>query len=214
MKNIVQIKEDEIFVPIVGIADFSGNDIRSIRDLINSQKESFLKLGVNVNSVSYKDFKSLSLSETATNFLLMLMRNTKNVVKFKLELSLQIEKYKKLTCDRNQKQLNQKNETIKQLKKDRNVYGKRRGGNMETVSFVIRDSEAEISKEAFNVLLCEEGLIGKDICEYCNRSEYFAKDRFSKWQGNTLLVHVDSALDVLEKYNVKKIVNTQQTFDF
>jgi len=112
------------------------------------------------------------------------------------------------------KQIESKNSTIKQLKKDRNVYGKKRGHGLETVSFIINDSEAQISKEAFNVLLHEEGLIEKDVCECCNRYDYSANDEFSIAQGNAILIHYDSAINVLEKYNVEKRVDNQLVFSF
>jgi len=110
--------------------------------------------------------------------------------------------------------LEQKESTIKQLKKDRNVYGRKRGGNMETVTFIINNTEAEISKEAFNVLLCEEGLISKDVCDCCNRHEYIAVQGNSEYQGNAILVHYDSAVSVVEKYEVKKVLDNQLMFDF
>lgn len=117
-------------------------------------------------------------------------------------------------CKVNQKEIETLQKTNIQLKKDRNVYGKRRGYGMETVTHIINNTDAEISKEAFNVLLCEEGLISKDVCDCCNRHDYIAVHRYSEYQGNTLLVNYDSAVSVLEKYEIKKVVDNQLVFEF
>ncbi|MCD6432420.1 MAG: hypothetical protein J7L21_00110 [Sulfurimonas sp.] len=219
MKNIVTINEHQLLVSLKDIISLSGNKYESVRDRISKNKEKFIELGLSI-AEDMTDFKSavfednLKLNEEQTAFLFILMDNTPQIVEFKFNLVKQFYILKDAVCEINKKQLQQKDKTITQLKKDRKAYGRKRGHGLETVTFIINDTESQISKEAFNVLLCEEGLITKDSCECCGRFEYKANDEYSIAHNNTILIHYDSAVNVLNKYNITRVTSNQQQFDF
>lgn len=215
MKNIVTVENNnQLRVKVSDISKFSQSSIKNVQSLIRNHSKSLAEFQT-LKRDGQGVFKvSESLNEEQAYFLLTLMKNSPNVLKFKKELIKQFFAYRDMICETSERQLQQKNNTIKQLKKDRNIYGRKRGNNMECVSFIVRESEAEISKDAFNVLLCEEEIIAKNICTCCGKYDFISCSDKALLKDGVMLIHYDSAIAVLEKYEVKKVIDNQLFFDF
>ena len=191
MKNIVKVENGELVVTLGNIAEFSGNDIRYTKELILKHNREFLKLGLDINQVNFKGLKPLRLTETQTNFLLMLMRNSENIIKFKFELSLQIGRLKFSLEKIHENEIIQLKHNL--LKK-RDAYGHQRKGNSQSVVNLIREYNIEISAGEFNELLFKYGMV--------NRTPKEGYDYKSPTMNNgTPLINVDMALALIDTNN-------------
>lgn len=113
MKNIVHIKDHDLKVSIQDMANFSKNEYKSVKRLIQSKKEYFLELGLSLPK-EY-DFKSLELNEPQATFLMTLFKNNEVVTRFKLELVKQFYAMREKLCDATKYQIEQKDNRIKEL---------------------------------------------------------------------------------------------------
>ncbi len=113
MKSIVHIQKNDLVVSIQDMADFSGNDYRSIRDLVRKNEISFGKLGLSLPKELR--FKSVLLNEPQATFLITLMKNTKIVTEFKLSLVMEFYRMREQLCEVNRIQLETAHKEIKQL---------------------------------------------------------------------------------------------------
>ncbi len=93
MKELVQIVKNEVFTSSLIIAEGTGNQHESIqRRIRNYEKElsTFGQVGFEIRSVKYSrgtnEQKIYLLNEQQATFLITLLKNTKVVVDFKLEL--------------------------------------------------------------------------------------------------------------------------------
>ena len=90
-------------------------------------------------------------------------------------------------------------------------YAKVRGFGFETAHRIIALKEADISTSDFNKLLLRDGLIGaveRVVLDYVPTGDASLGDL------GAVVVHVDSAVKVLEKYGIAQRVDAQQRFDF
>jgi len=95
--------------------------------------------------------------------------------------------------------------------KQNKQYAKVRGFGFETAHRIIAIKEADISTSDFNKLLLREGLIrGEErvVIDYLPTGEASLGDL------GAVVIHVDSAAMVLDKYNIPQKVDAQQRFDF
>ena len=112
MKNIVKIENYEAKVSVLDIAKFSGVSERAIVKTIRFNSEAFSRFG------DLRLDKELShigrlLNEAETTFLLTLMKNTKEVVRFKSDLVFQFYKMREFVCDTNKLQLEMAQNNLK-----------------------------------------------------------------------------------------------------
>jgi len=166
------------------------------------------------NLKRFKDTVALCLTERECYHIITYMDNTEKVKNFKDELIDQFFSERDKVCETNKKQLIQKDKEIVKLKKNRQAYAYTRGNGFETATRIISDVQAQITIKMFNVLLCEEGLIEKDVCSKCERYDYVATGYGSVLHGHALLVNRAAALDVLEKYEVPMAKNAYPSFDY
>jgi phage regulator Rha-like protein len=213
MKNIVVMNNHELVVSIEDIAKFSGVEILSIQKLIKEHNDRF---NIELSSGSYKQLKYLCLTEKEAYHLITYMKNTDQVKNFKDNLIEQFFIYRDQLCEANEKQfkklenkLARKDERIRELSET--VYAKPRGNGFETVFRIIKDCKADISTSDFNRLLAIEGVLLEE--EYIAR-RYMPNGTQSLESGNSIVVHVDTALDVLNKCNIDKVEDRQQRFEF
>jgi len=90
MKAIVKVDEDNLVVSLDDVAAFAGIQYKSVQEALSNNKESFEELGLEITS-KHGGIKQLSLNEYQASFLMTLLKNTKKVVKFKLELIKQFQ---------------------------------------------------------------------------------------------------------------------------
>ncbi len=117
MQSIVHIQKNDLIVSIQDMADFSGNDYKSVQSLIRKYKEDFLEVGLDTLSVREKsgDFKSLDLNEPQATLLITFMKNNPTVRKFKVALVKEFYRMREQLCEVNRIQLETAHSEIKQL---------------------------------------------------------------------------------------------------
>ena len=161
MENIVTVENGELKVSIADIAKFSNVDVNSIKSLINTHKERF---NIELVSGSHKEFKSLCLTERETTHLLLYMRNTDEVMDFKDSLVDQFFSMRNIIQSQHEKQLAQKDQEIKKLIKERK-YGEMRAGTSQTVTWIIKEYQIDMSANELNNELYKKGMLNREIVE-------------------------------------------------
>jgi len=148
MKNIVHIQNHEATVTLNDIAEFSKNDYKSVQNLLVRNSKEFEELGLSFNK-EY-DFKSLTLNESQSTFLITLMKNSPIVKRFKLDLVIQFYKMREFVCETNKLQLKlSQAETKKAQSNNRKVY---KDGFMSLTKY-IKDNDLNLKQsEAFKIL--------------------------------------------------------------
>jgi len=116
MKHIVTIQDNDLFVSIQDMADFSQTDYRSVQKLLRNYKEEFKILGLSLPKEW--DFKSVRLNEPQATFLLTLMRNTEVVKRFKLQLVLEFYQMREKLCSTNRIELSRKETKIQKQEEE------------------------------------------------------------------------------------------------
>jgi len=204
VKNIVHAKNNELLVSLDDVANFSNIKYESIRRLVSKNINEFLELGLSYD-LEKVDFKSTLFNEPQTTFLITLMRNNHKVTRFKLDLVKQFYRMKKQIDIQNsinlasiKKQLQISQSETKSAK--RKSYGYDRIGNFQCVTNILRNSNADISAEVFNkMLLSKNILIQKEV----KVKKYFANEKESiVTKDGNILIHFDSAIKVLEDFDV------------
>ncbi len=220
MKNIVHEKNSSIFVTLGDVAQFSGNDIRYTKELIQKYSKEFKLIDLDMDSVSFKGLKPLKLSEVQVNFLLMLMRNSKNVIKFKLALSVQIEKLKdkiRISHEKEVKasrisflsQLKQKDIEIE--KAERRGYAHLRKGRFQCVTNIINSTKSNVSANVLNKILLKENII--DEREIVS-AKYIGNNVESIDFEGQVLVDYDTVVRIMDEYGVNFKEDDQMKWTF
>lgn len=226
MQNIVKIEKDEMFVDLKSIIRFTKNSENSVKELVRKNKVDLITLGLSYHSdLSISNGEDLNYSELVFNedvatYLITLMQNTQRVKEFKFNLVKNFRDARKTIreniCLTNKDQVKklekeneQKDEKIKKLSES--VYAKTRGHGFETVFRIIADTESDISASDFNKLLFEEGILEEE--EYTLK-RYISNGISSMISNGSIVVHADTAKEVLKKYNVKKVDDRQLRLDF
>ncbi len=97
INSLVKITEEKaLVVSLKDISDECDIDLRSIRSTMKKHKETFLEIGVKVDSVSFKDLKTLSLTEIQASYLMMLMRSSDKVDIFRKRFVAEFFKMKEM----------------------------------------------------------------------------------------------------------------------
>lgn len=110
------------------------------------------------------------------------------------------------------KKLEQKDKAIKKLQES--TYAKVRGHGFETVFRIITEHGIDISASALNKILVDEKLIIKDKCYVCERFDLKDNGVTSMISDGSIVVHVDTVLKILNRYNIKRVDEKQMTMDF
>ena len=213
MTNLVEIKNNETLVPLKSIIEYSGNKYETVRDIITKNKYKFIQLGLS-KAKDMTDFKSavfednLSLNEEQTSFLFVLMSNNDRIIEFKFNLVKQFYEMKSSLINQGNRLLIEKDKTIRQLQE--HVYAKPRGFGFENVFRIIKDYELDISTSDFNKILSSEGIIRE---ESYLATRYIPNGTTSLENDGSVVVHVDTALGILQKHNIKSIPQNQLRFD-
>ena len=117
MENIVKIENNKANVSIADISVFSGVSTKAIIKAIRTSSKKFKEFGLSLGSDV--TLKGTILNEASATFLLTLLSNTPKVIEFKFNLVMQFYKMRELTCATNQKQIEDKNKAISELKKSK-----------------------------------------------------------------------------------------------
>ena len=197
MKNIVKIEDYEAMVSIEDIANFSGVQKRAIIRTIRDNSKEFnrfghLRIGKEVTNIGHM------LNEAETTFLLTLLKNTKEVVKFKSDLVFQFYKMRGHICETNQKQLEVKEKQIKKLSSS--IYAKPREGNYQVVDRIRQDYEIQCSSSYLNSLLIQNSIIAVEevlIHKHISCSEFALN-------GVTPLIHTEKLLKIVDEQNIAR----------
>ena len=205
MKNIVIIEKNELVVSLNDISLLSGNKVKSIRDLILRNEKEFQELGLRITKeYDLKSQSEMKLNEEQTTFLMILMRNNPTIVKFKLSLVKQFMKLKDMVCETNKLELQQKETQLQiahnEIKKEKSIsrrYAKKREGNSQTISNIIKEYNIKISSEKLNDELFHSGLLNRT-----KREVYFYTS--SLMNNGTPLLHVDSVLDIVDSLGYER----------
>ena len=117
MQNIVHIQKNDLVVSIQDMADFSGNDYRSVQRLLVKYSEDFSELGyiVENSTQGISDFKSHILNEPQATLLITFMKNSPVVRKFKVGLVKEFYRMREQLCEVNKIQLETAHQEIKIL---------------------------------------------------------------------------------------------------
>jgi len=103
-------------------------------------------------------------------------------------------------------QLSESGRVIKRFSE--RAYAKRRDGNLQTVTRIIRDYELDVTPNKLNELLVKNNLLDFEVIEIFQ----FKGDVMN---GNTPLVHVDSVLEIADDEGIKRgVEDAQQAFEF
>jgi len=227
MKDIVLLNDNQLVANINSIAKYSGKNVKSLRDLITRHKKEFNELGLSITKeYDLKSQNKTNLNEEQTMFLLLLMRNSPVIKKFKLEVVKEFSKMKKqqnqLKLDFSETQLldfenqlrskeNQLKESQKQIEKNkRQSYANSGDDKFCNVHRFVKDHNLNISDEEFNNILIEENVLGqKLINKYipCPTGEY------SKYDGSSIIININKMLEICTKRNIKEFDKIPSLFD-
>jgi phage regulator Rha-like protein len=204
MKNIVKKKGETLVVTLEDVSKLSDVDLLSIQKLIRQHNDRF---NIELTKGSYKDLKSLCLTEREAYHLITYMKNTEKVKNFKDSLIEQFFLMREKVCEINKKQLDLKDNQIKKLSSK--VYAKRREGNLQTVTRIIKDNQLQTDPHNLNILLVSKGLLKVED----KVVEFFSNDHM---HNNTPLLHTDTVLKICDEYDIERGFNPvyQQRFDF
>ena len=213
-KNIVGVKTSDI-------SKFAEVEHETVLSLIRTHRKS-LREFENLNSDFKSEFKlSQFLNKEQCYFLITLMRNSPNIVRFKKQLIKDFFRYEKLitsqSIDIAQNILKQKDMQLKIANKQtedatRKKYAHTREGNFQCVTNIIKDIGAKISAETLNKILLSK--------EYVKQKEVLAKKYVSNdihsinSLDGSILFHYDTVIDVLKEYEVVFTEDTQMSLDF
>jgi phage regulator Rha-like protein len=104
LNNLVLLKGNDAFTDSLVIAEGTGNKHISIKELIQDYKKDFLDFGtlsvLNRESTGGRPEQYYQLNEEQATFLMTLLRNSVNVVKFKKELVRQFYEMRKFILER------------------------------------------------------------------------------------------------------------------
>jgi len=160
MKNIVKIENNEATVSIVDISTFSGVSEKAIISTIRNNKEDFSRFG-NIKLALNVSHMHRLLNEAETTFLLTLLKNTKEVVKFKSDLVFQFYKMREHICEVNKHQLDAKD---KQIKKLSYTGMKTYNGGFTSLRKYIKENDINLSEdEAWEILKVDGVIENRDI---------------------------------------------------
>ncbi len=192
MNNIVHIQKNDLVVSIQDMADFSGNDYRSVQTLMRKKEKSFEKLGLFLpaKAQGISDFKSLILNEPQATFLITLMKNNEIVTEFKLSLVMEFYRMREQLCEVNRIQLETAHQEIKQLQVKRlKTYSH---GFMSLRKY-LKDNEINLTEEtAWSLLLAYGVVIQRDVLV---SKKFLADDTFGKQVGDSVIEFNSRALD-------------------
>jgi len=137
----------------------------------------------------------MKLNEEQTTFLMILMRNSQQVVKFKFNLVKQFMKLKDMVCETNKIQLEQKDKHIEKLSSK--VYTKPRGNGLETVARVIKNNKINVTPYDMNKILVEAGILSVKKIKI-NKYTSLNMD------GDTPLVHEETVIKLCDDRKIKR----------
>lgn len=213
MKNIVQVKNDELLVSLNDIAKFSGNKYVSIQNLIVRKKKDFQELGLSIPK-EY-DFKSLRLNEPQTTLLIISLRSNPTVDRFRLDLVKQFYSMKEQICDNNNKQLQMKDNQLKisQLEtlKIKNKRYASSGNDIYCNVHKFRvDNNLNISTEELNNILIEENILSQKLV---NKYIPSPNNIDSKYDGSSIIVNINKMIDICNNRNIKQFKELPNLFN-
>jgi len=216
MKQIVKNDHGEAKVSIQDLADYSKTSYRLIKDSITRNQVYFEKLGLAVPKEV--TFQTLLLNEPQSTFLVTLLRNTKEVTKFKFDLVVQFYKMREIItnqiCNTHEKKeikLNAKIEHQKELIKEGRKYGAERGGEYETAFWIRNKLELDLPVSELNDILVEEGLI---LEEDVTTTKHIPNNVNSFESKNAIVINVDDVREIMTQYGIKQKVDRQLVFDY
>ncbi len=196
MKNIVIAKDKKLFVSLKDIAEFSGYQLNGVIDLVNRHKR---RLDINLPKGSYKVLSGLNLTERQATHLIILMKNTDEVLNFKDALIEQFFKMRDVL--ENQHAIIEQAQKKHIIKLQNRVYGAERGKSYETISFIKRTFEIEEDVNELNSMLFDADILDKeDIISSIFVPAYGSS--FAVRSGNATLIHVDTAIKVFKALGV------------
>ena len=187
-KNQKSTKE---YIKIVGKAT-NLNETELIRQIGNDVKIH------NKLFVHFARFVNLEFSYVADEMIYDILTGDKKVVDQKLLFKDNVIKEKDIA--------------IAKLKES--TYGKVRGNGFETVFRIIQITGADISATDFNKILVEEEILLKDKCISCGRFDLKDDGISSMIADGSIVVHVDTAKQILVKHNIKSVDESQSMIDF
>jgi len=167
MKNIVKIENNEAKVSLVDVAVFSGVQKRAIVRTIRNNAEAFGRFG-HLRLAKESTNIGVLLNEAETTFLLTLLKNTKEVVKFKSDLVYQFYKMREQTCNANQIQLDSKEKQLfisqKNLKEAQSNNRKIYKDGFMSLNKYLQDNDIPLNRdEAFDILYKLDAIEYKDV---------------------------------------------------
>ena len=211
----VEVRDnDEMFFDISGIANKYGKRFSNFEKLDNTQN--YLKSVRKVTLLNKTELIRKVGNSTIVHHLIMIefarwINPAFSVLANKIVFDVLTE-----GCKVNEKKVNKlesklikKEERIAELQKK--VYAKPRGKGFETVTRIISDYKVDLSATDFNKLLISEGYLSEE--QYI-AIRYIPNNIQSMESNNSIVVHVDSVLELLKKHNVKKVEDRQQQFTF
>ncbi len=193
MKNIVHIEHNEATVSIADISKFSGISTRAIRKAITSNNDKFNKFGLSLPKEVSLDRHILN--EASATFLMTLLSNTDEVVEFKFNLVMQFYKMREFVCESSKAQLEASRKQT--IEAHGSAYAKPRVGSFQTVDRLRQDYNINLPTEELNKILKDsQVLINKPI--FVNNYLPNPDDLRAIRQGNTTLVHEESAIEIFD----------------
>ncbi len=194
MKNIIHVEDNQAKVSVLDIAKFSGVQERAIVRTIRNNEKHFSRFGDLRLDKELTHIGRL-LNEAETTFLLTLLKNTEQVVQFKSDLVYQFYKIHEHLCDANKVQLEQSQQNTIEAK--RNAYAKPRAGNFQTVDRIRQDYNINLPTEELNEILEREEVL-LNVPKMVNNYFPNPEDLRAIRQGNTTLVHEESAIEIFD----------------
>lgn len=219
MKDLISLNNNELSVNLNDISRFSGNKLKSTRDLILRHSEEFKELGLSITKeYDLKSQSELKLNEEQTMFLLILMKNSPIIKKFKLSV---VKQFSKLRKDNNQLKLDfsenqskefetkigsvknqlaiSQNETIEATK---NRIGYTRDGNYQTLSKIKQSYQIDLSVEDMYKILVKKGIVSKKLV---TRYDYIPTDSIAKDDNGQIVFYEDMIIEMFDKLNIKRV---------
>ncbi len=238
--KIVTIEKDEAFVTVDTLVKFSGNGEEAIKSSILKYKEELLDFSkekpffLTISEGRHKgniNWLSIKLNEDQATFLLSLMQNTPEVVKFKVNLVKEFRKLKNLALEvKSPMQLIQEAIVLANEQVEKEKAAKARALNMlqnaKLIEATNEENDDDISVEEFckmisdkfSVLigrtmvyhiLREMGLIMRDSTKPTQRGlmVYLRYRKHERGYATRVFIH---KADKLSKYMLKFLVNNPE----
>ncbi len=193
MQNIVHIQKDDLVVSIKDMAKFSNTESRSIENLIRTHTKHFERLGlITKTKGKYRDFKSQFFNEPQAVFLITLMRNTKEVTEFKINLVMEFYRMREQLCEVNRIQLETAHNEIKQLQVKRMKTYK---DGFMSLNKYMKENNIELTKEtAWSMLVKYDIVEHRDIL---TSKVFLTDDSFGRQNGDAVIEFNSRSLDLI-----------------